>query len=497
MQASEFANIYKNAQGVHNPKMDALAQWAERQLTCSHCRKCTNRCEVLDGPALDMGQVQQAYARIAGLPEDEQAAAVLLLVQEQPELYNALRQCCFCGFCTAACRHHVPAPDVMRAWRELFMKANLMPPDDSKLVMVDNEWNIFSAYRAIYGVAYPEFVSLAQAAEAGRGEIGAENAEAGTGATKAGAGVAAKADAGTAEAGVAGVAGTADAAGVADTADAADAAGVADAPVIDTLFFPGCSLVSYAPDVMRAIGNWLTESGVTWCLSDGCCGSPLMSAGMFDRARALREGFISQMQAAGIKRMVTVCPGCADEFRDDLPEDIELVPLPRLMLELAKQREDAGDPTGFTPLPRASLTFFDSCHDRFDSSNANAIRELAARYIPQARQVESEHFKRGTLCCGAGGAVSGYDPAITDRRVWRVIDEARATGAETLVTMCPTCAYTIAQACLNAPDPAAGIDTLHYLELMFGVTIDWEQVFAQLGDMWTGEYGPWLAATFF
>ena len=37
----------------------------------------------------------------------------------------------------------------------------------------------------------------------------------------------------------------------------------------------------------------------------------------------------------------------------------------------------------------------------------------------------------------------------------------------------------------------------HYLELLFGQTIDWPQVFAQLGGMWEGEYGPWLTQTFF
>lgn len=442
IQARDFAKTYQDAPGLHSAKMDALAQFTERQLTCSHCGKCTRRCEVLNGPTLDIGQIQRAYDHIMTLPEKGSArtTAVLQLVEDDPALYNALRQCCFCGYCTAACRHHVPAPEAMRAWRELFMQANLMPPDDSKLVMVDNEWNIFSAYRAIYGIAYPEFVSLAQAAEANSTQ---------------------------------------------------------QTQKIDTLFFPGCSLVSYAPDVVRTVGAWLTDSGVNWCLSDGCCGSPLMSAGLFDRAAALRASFVDQMQAAGIKRLVTVCPGCADEFRDDLTEDIEIVPFPQLMLQLAKERQDAGRPTGFNPMPQESLTFFDSCHDRYDSSNAKGIRALAARYLPQAHQIESEHFMRGTLCCGAGGAVASYDPDITDRRVWQVIDEARATGAQTLVTMCPTCTYTVAQALLSAPDVAAEIESLHYLELLFGVKIDWAQVFYQLSSMWTGEYGPWLATTFF
>lgn len=434
MAVRDFLAAYEASPGIHNAKMDALVQFTARQLTCSHCGRCTRRCEVLRGPGLDIGTIAAAYDAIVALPEDEQPGAVAALVAEDYLLYNALRQCCFCGHCTAQCAHHVLAPEDMRVWRELFMRAGFMPPDDSKLVMVDNEWNIFSAYRAIHGIAYPEYTTLAQAAEAGPG-------------------------------------------------------------LVDTLFFPGCSLVSYAPQVVGAVGGWLTESGVAWALCDGCCGSPLMSAGLFERAEALRRGFIDQMQRAGIKRMVTVCPGCADEFQDDLPAGMEIVPLPELLLQLAEQREAAGTESGFSPLVRESITFFDSCHDRLTGRNGRAIRALMRRFVPDARQAETEHTKRDTLCCGAGGAVATYDPQITDDRVWQVMEEGRATGVQTMVTMCPTCAYTLAQANLNAPE--RGMDCRHYLEMLFGVEIDWGLVFANLGGMWTGEYGPWLQQTFY
>ena len=369
-----------------------LAAWANKKLTCAHCKRCTLRCEVLKEPDLDMGQVEEGYGAIAALPFDDQPAAVLQLVQDRPELYHALRRCCFCGFCTATCQTHVLAPERMRDWRVLFMRAGLMPPDDSKLVMVDNEWNIFSAYRAVYGIGYPELASLEQAAEHGPG-------------------------------------------------------------LADTLFFPGCSLVSYAPELTRTVGRWLTDNGVAWALSTDCCGSPLMSAGLFDRAAALRQRILDQIRAAGIVRVVTVCPGCGEEFVELMGDEVDIVPLPELLLQKSRAAERAGRPTGFAPLPERSVTFFDSCHDRFDGD-------------------------------------------VTERRVWRIIDEARATGAETLVTTCPTCTYTVAQACLGAP-PERGIGNRHYLELLFGQTIDWPQVFAQLGGMWEGEYGPWLTQTFF
>lgn len=434
VNARDFVRAYEESPEIHSAKMDAIVSFTARQLTCSHCGRCTRRCEVLREPGLDIGTVAQAYDEIMALPEDARPQAVLDLMGENYLLYNALRQCCFCGHCTAQCAHHVLAPEDMRIWRELFSQAGLMPPEESKLVMVDRDWHIFSAYRAIHNIEYPEYVSLAYAAQEGPG-------------------------------------------------------------LADTLFFPGCSLVSYAPQVVRAVGNWLTDSGVKWALSDGCCGSPLMSAGLFERAHHLRMAFIEQMQQAGITRMVTVCPGCAEEFEEDMPAGISIVPLPVLLLELAKERKEQGKEVGFNPIERESVTFFDSCHDRATGVNGRAIRKLMQLYLPGARQAEMLHTKRDTLCCGAGGAVSSYDPVITDDRVWQVIEEGRQTGTQTIITMCPTCAYTIAQANLQAPEK--GMDSKHYLEMLFGVEINWDEVFAQLGGMWTGEYGPWLSATFY
>lgn len=401
---------------------------------CSHCGRCKSRCEVLSLPDLDVGAIQAAYDSIASFEGDALVEAMQSLLEDDYATYHALRQCCFCGHCTAQCDRHLAAPAVMRAWRELFARTGIMDPNDSRLVMVDAEWSIFSAYRAIHGISYPEFPSLATAAEAGPG-------------------------------------------------------------MVDTLLFPGCSLVSYAPELMRRVGTWLEEAGVRFALYDGCCGSPLMSAGLFERADALKEALVGQMRAAGIARVVTVCPGCAEEIGPFLSEGIDSVPLPELLADIVAERMASGHETGFDPLSLGSITFFDSCHDREDLRNAEALRALFARCLPESAQIEMEHAKADTLCCGAGGAVASYDPALTDARVWRVIEEARSTGADALVTMCPTCSYTIAQACLA--DPARAMASVHYLEALFGIRIDWETVFTQLGSMWTGEYGPWLNQTFF
>ena len=187
MTADELAEIDQAA----SPALSMLSRWANKKMQCAHCKRCTLRCEVLKEPGLDVGTVQEAYDRVMSLPADERPAAVAELMQSNYDMYHALRRCCFCGYCTADCAVHMLAPDRMRDWRELFMQSGLYQPE--KLTMVDNEWHIFSAYRAIFGIGYPEIVALRDAAAY----------ESGT---------------------------------------------------FDTVFFPGCSLVSYAPDLTRRVG---------------------------------------------------------------------------------------------------------------------------------------------------------------------------------------------------------------------------------------------------
>jgi Fe-S oxidoreductase len=492
---------------LDSPLVDILGAWLNRRLDCAHCKRCARRCEVLELPALDIGLIEQHYAEIGALAGEQRAAATLRLTQEQPQLYHALRQCCFCGHCTATCAVHMAAPARMREWRELFTQAGLMPIDDSKIVMVDNEWHIFSAYRAIYGIAYPEFQQLpelaAAAGESGAaGAAGADTTAAGGAGSTDGANTAATEEAvGEGEASeAAGESGAAEADTAAKSEAVEASAEATAATAVDTLFFPGCSLISYAPELVRRIGQWLDGAGIRWALSDECCGSPLMSAGLFERSAALRHKVLEQIRAAGIKRVLTVCPGCGEELAEVMGEEVDIVPLPELMCAYLAENDVAAPcaEAGDQAIIRSSFTFFDSCHDRFDLRHGTAVRRLLELCFPQAPQLECAHHGRDTLCCGAGGAVAPYDPDISARRVWRVVDEARATGASTLVSTCPTCTYTIAQALLTAPQTrAAGLASHNYLELVFGQAIDWTLVFGQLEAMWSGEYGPWLAETFY
>ena len=60
--------------------------------------------------------------------------------------------------------------------------------------------------------------------------------------------------------------------------------------------------------------------------------------------------------------------------------------------------------------------------------------------------------------------------------------------------MCPTCTYTQVFQMIN--DGRSDLSCKNYLELLFNADFDWNTTFAQLGGMWSGEYGAWLSQTF-
>lgn len=401
--------------------------------TCRGCGACVPRCEVLacaggaDVP-LSVGEVAAAFADAAAGDDGEAArVAVAALAAERPELVLAVRRCCMDGFCTLGCPDGIDARAVFSALRVLLREAGVTGDDGFTMTRVDREWHIFSAYRAVHGIFYNDLPSLENAREWGA----------------------------------------------------------------DTLFFPGCSLASYAPELTREVFAWLQERGMAVALSVDCCGSPLRSGGFADRCEAHKAALVGRAREAGIKRVAFVCPGCRDEWEATAgAEAFELVALPEL-LAAAGARPRPEKVTALAGCDDPVLAMLDSCHDR-DGRFGGALR----RIFVDGRTVELAHHGKSALCCGAAGAVSLVDQPLCDARAHRVLDEEpRQAGADLVVANCPTCAYTFAatRRADAAARAVAGPAFCQYLELLFEAGFDWSGVFGRLESMWSGEYGPWLA----
>ncbi len=216
----------------------------------------------------------------------------------------------------------------------------------------------------------------------------------------------------------------------------------------DTIYFSGClpyydamfaKIGAEGVEIAQAAVKILNRLGIEpqVMADERCCGHDQLWEGDVETFRALAELNLTRLreaQAAGAKRIVTTCPECARTLKLDYPQfvgdhGLEILHLAQLLSE--------------TDLPRASrithhasrITYQDPCRLGRHLDVYDAPRQVLAALGLDL--VEMEHTRKTALCCGTScwtecGRVS------KNVQVER-LREARATGAELLVTACVKC----------------------------------------------------------
>jgi len=232
----------------------------------------------------------------------------------------------------------------------------------------------------------------------------------------------------------------------------------------ESVFFPGCTLTTYAPALTRATMAFLRDAGLAAGMTDLCCGKPVRLMGLAQQYDGYAQAIGARLAAHGVRRVIAGCPNCYYELlhakeQGLIDAGIEVQALPRVLLEaglrVPEERGVAADARTFS--------VHDSCSDRQTDEFGSAVRAL----LPSGSCREMRHHGADTICCGSGGVVSYYDVRVCEGRRARRMAEFGDTGADCLVTACVSCANSMLRA-----DGAAPVR--HYLELLFDVEIDWE-----------------------
>lgn len=382
---------------------------------CTQCGHCTKACSSLIAADMTLGQI--ANTLLEADREAESVDDLRMRIAMNPQLVQAVRGCFFCTSCKNTCFAHNDVCDLIYSARVDFQNLGLISRDAWSSVLVDQEWDIFTAYRAIHGIGFTDLTR----------HVATDDHEAAT-----------------------------------------------DCKVA---FFPGCSLAAYGPELTREIFDTVEQLGGKATMIDHCCGSPLKSAGFYERAEALCDRIADELAGSGASRVVCVCPGCANAMRTTLARaglDIEVESLAGYLAshDFKPKRE----------LPDTPLYISKSCQDR----DGTYLQETC-----DALGIDRDAPAIFHGCCGAGGGVSAFDPNRQSQQADSKL--SFAPDGATVVSMCPTCTYTYAFRMMGAPRDLAN---KHYTELLFENQFDWDVVFYQLNSMWSGEYGAWLASVF-
>ncbi len=234
-----------------------------------------------------------------------------------------------------------------------------------------------------------------------------------------------------------------------------------------TLFFPGCSLASFAPELTRKVFSWLREQGMDPGFSDACCGLPLANIGLSERCQDHVAGLAEEFSRAGVTRIISACPNCFYHLQNQFA-GIEVLSLYPLL-----------DASGCKIASGIKATVHDSCPDRYTGIIGDSMRAMLSR----TDLVEMEHHGAKTICCGSGGIVSMVAPEVSQQRADLRIAEIEASKADICVSTCMACVKRLQ---INTDDCP---EVVHLLELIFNTKIDHAQLQQRLEEMWQGERG--------
>lgn len=211
------------------------------------------------------------------------------------------------------------------------------------------------------------------------------------------------------------------------------------------LFFPGCGLTGYSPDMTMAAWKWLNDNDPDCGLLYTCCGAPSLITGDTEFFAVISDKIKGVINEYGAEQLVVICPDCMEHFRDD--SNIPFTSLYELM-----------DAIGNTPEGKSGTWMM---HDPCKSRSFPELRSAARAVLSRAGYTITEPENTGddTCCCGQGGNV-----AYTDAKWAAKLSARRASEFEgsDFVTTCGACRQSL----------AAHTPGVHFLDLLFNEDLE-------------------------
>jgi Fe-S oxidoreductase len=213
------------------------------------------------------------------------------------------------------------------------------------------------------------------------------------------------------------------------------------------LYFAGCvpALYPSSYSIPQTFASLLNKADLDWVIlgeKENCCSYPLMIGGMSGQALEVMNQNALEVAASGAKRLVTTCPSCYHMWKEIYPKnvanmpDIEIYHSTRLLAELVDK--------GALRLKETPgiVTYHDPCDLGRKSGIYDEPRWLI-NSIPGVKLIEMKFHGENAFCCGGGGNLEMNDSALSAKVAGLRVEQALATGAQTLITSCQQCKRTL------------------------------------------------------
>jgi heterodisulfide reductase subunit D len=208
----------------------------------------------------------------------------------------------------------------------------------------------------------------------------------------------------------------------------------------DTLLFIGCYSSYVNKDIAMAGFNILRKLGIEFtCFGEEepCCGYFIYNTGDHNSSEGLVEKNKELFKEKGLKKIVTVCPGCTRFLTQYYKMDLEVIHISKVVSNVMKERN--------VPIKNheGMVTFHDACNIGRSLGLYKEPRDMinALGY----KLLEMELAKETAICCGADGGMKIVFPGLA-MEIGKTRLDGMPKECNKLFTICPFCLANLREA---------------------------------------------------
>jgi Fe-S oxidoreductase len=214
-----------------------------------------------------------------------------------------------------------------------------------------------------------------------------------------------------------------------------------------TLLFAGCSADRPSGRAAAvALARLMQKAGEDFAIlgdEEKCCGLYAHDLGFRGEYIRLQKENLDAVGRAGVRTVVTACGSCQRVWRQYSEEEMHGVRVVHAVEHLDRLAREGR--LRFTKTIKKKVTYHDPCHLGRGCGVYEPPRNLL-RAIPGVELVEMPRNRRWSWCCGGGGGVPEAQPDLAKWNAEERLREAKASGAELLVTTSAVCHRSFAAA---------------------------------------------------